>query len=88
MNVTTATGANGKASGRLKSYKFCEGAQQFDVTLPVGANGDFICLVTHSANGLMTDGIGVGLQSDGAENWNLVTLSGTTVTVGGIERVD
>ena len=35
MNVTTATeDANGKASGRLKSYKFCEGAQQFDVTLP------------------------------------------------------
>jgi hypothetical protein len=30
----------------------------------------------------MTDGIGVGLQSDGAGNWNLATLSGTTVTVG------
>jgi hypothetical protein len=30
----------------------------------------------------MTDGIGVGLQSDGNGNWNLVTLSGTTVTVG------
>ena len=82
MNITTAAGANGKASGRLKSYKFCEGAQQFDVTLPVGADGDFICLVTHSANGLMTDGIGVGLQPDGAGNWNLVTLSNTTVTVG------
>lgn len=82
MNVTTATGANGKASGRLKSYKFCEGAQQFDVTLPVGADGDFICMVTHATNPAMTNGIGVGLQSDGAGNWNLVTLSGTTVTVG------
>ena len=82
MNVITTTGANGKASGRLKSYKFCEGAQQFDVTLPVGDSGDFICLVTHSANELMTDGIGVGLQSDGAGNWNLATLSRTTVTVG------
>lgn len=82
MNVTTATGANGKASGRLKSYKFCEGAQQYDVTLPTGADGDFICLVTHSANGLMTDGIGVGLQSDGNGNWNLATLSNTTVTEG------
>src|SRR5690606_16177479 len=30
----------------------------------------------------MTDGIGVGLQSDGAGNWNLATLSGTTVTEG------
>jgi hypothetical protein len=39
MNVTTATGANGKASGRLKSYKFCEGAQQFDVTLPTAQTG-------------------------------------------------
>jgi hypothetical protein len=39
MNVTTATGANGKASGRLKSYKFCEGAQQFDVTLPLAQTG-------------------------------------------------
>jgi hypothetical protein len=82
MNVTTASGANGKASGRLKSYKFCEGSQIYDVLLPTGADGDFICLVTHSANGLMTDGIGVGLQSDGNGNWNLVTLSGTTVTVG------
>jgi len=82
MNVTTATGANGKASGRLKSYKFCEGAQQFDVTLPVGADGDFICLVTHATDPAMTNGIGVGLQSDGAGNWNLATLSGTTVTEG------
>jgi len=82
MNVTTAAGANGKASGRLKSYKFCEGSQIYDVLLPTGADGDFICLATHSANGLMTDGIGVGLQSDGTGNWNLVTLSGTTVTVG------
>jgi hypothetical protein len=84
MNIITEAGANGKASGRLKSYKFREGAQQFDITLPVGDSGDFICLVTHSANGLMTDGIGVGLQSDGNENWNLVTLSGTTVTVGAL----
>jgi hypothetical protein len=82
MNVTTAAGANGKASGRLKSYKFCEGAQQYDVTLPVGDDGDFICLVTHATNPAMTNGIGVGLQSDGAGNWNLATLSGTTVTVG------
>ena len=82
MNVTTATGANGKASGRLKSYKFCEGAQQFDVTLPTGADGDFICMVTHATDARMTDGIGVGLQSDGAGNWNLATLSNTTVTVG------
>ncbi len=82
MNVTTTTGANGKASGRLKSYKFCEGAQQFDVTLPVGADGDFICMVTHATNTTMTNGIGVGLQSDGAGNWNFVTLSGTKVTVG------
>jgi hypothetical protein len=82
MNVTTATEANGKASGRLKSYKFCEGAQQFDVMLPVGADGDFICMVTHATNGAMDNGIGVGLQSDGAGNWNLATLSGTTVTVG------
>lgn len=82
MNVTTATGANGKASGRLKSYKFCEGSQQFDVTLPVGADGDFICMVTHATDPAMTNGIGVGLQSDGAGNWNLATLSGTTVTVG------
>ena len=82
MNITTAEGANGKASGRLKSYKFCEGAQQFDVTPLVGADGDYICLVTHSANGLMTDGIGVGLQSDGTGNWNLVTLSGTTLLKG------
>lgn len=88
MNVTTATGANGKASGRLKSYKFCEGAQQFDVTLPDGDSGDFICLVTHSANGLMTDGIGVGLQSDGNGNWNLATLSGTTVTEGADSGLD
>ncbi len=82
MNVTTASGANGKASGRLKSYKFCEGAQQFDVTLPVGEDGDFICMVTHATNGAMDNGIGVGLQSDGAGNWNLATLSGTTVTEG------
>ncbi len=82
MNVITTTGANGKASGRLKSYKFCEGAQQFDVTLPVGDSGDFICMVTHATDPAMTNGIGVGLQSDGAGNWNLVTLSGTTVTVG------
>jgi hypothetical protein len=81
MNVTTATGANGKASGRLKSYKFCEGAQQFDVTLPTGADGDFICMVTHAMDP-DDNGIGVGLQSDGAGNWNLATLSGTTVTVG------
>ena len=64
MNITTATGANGKASGRLKSYKFCEGPQQFDVTLPVGADGDFICMVTHATDPAMTNGIGVGLQSD------------------------
>jgi len=82
MNVTTAAGANGKASGRLKSYKFCEGAQQFDVTLPVGDSGDFICMVTHATDAKMTNGIGVGLQSDGAGNWNLATLSGTTVTEG------
>jgi hypothetical protein len=82
MNVTTMTGVNGKASGRLKSYKFCEGAQQFDVTLPVGDSGDFICMVTHATNAAMTNGIGVGLQSDGAGNWNLATLSGTKVTVG------
>ncbi|MDR9817630.1 MAG: hypothetical protein RJR34_12880 [Candidatus Methanoculleus thermohydrogenotrophicum] len=82
MNVTTAEDANGKASGRLKSYKFCEGAQQFDVTLPAGANGDFICMVTHATDPAMTNGIGVGLQSDGAGNWNLATLSGTKVTVG------
>jgi len=82
MNITTAAGVNGKASGRLKSYKFCEGAQQFDVTLPVGDSGDFICLVTHATDPAMTNGIGVGLQSDGAGNWNLATLSGTTVTVG------
>ena len=88
MNVTTATGANGKASGRLKSYKFCEGAQQFDVTLPVGADGDFICMVTHATDPAMTNGIGVGLQSDGAGNWNLVTLSGTTVTEGADSGLD
>ena len=88
MNVTTATGANGKASGRLKSYKFTEGSQIYDVTLPTGADGDFITLVTHSANGLMTDGIGVGLQSDGAGNWNLATLSGTTVTEGADSGLD
>ncbi len=82
MNVTTMTGANGKASGRLKSYKFREGTQQFDVTLPVGADGDFICMVTHATDPAMTNGIGVGLQSDGAGNWNLATLSGTKVTVG------
>ncbi len=82
MNVTTATGANGKASGRLKSYKFCEGSQIYDVLLPTGADGDFICLVTHATDPAMTNGIGVGLQSDGAGNWNLATLSGTTVTVG------
>jgi len=82
MSVTTTTGANGKASGRLKSYKFCEGAQQFDVTLPVGDSGNFICMVTHATDPAMTNGIGVGLQSDGAGNWNLATLSGTTVTVG------
>lgn len=88
MNVTTATGVNGKASGRLKSYKFCEGSQIYDVLLPTGADGDFICLATHSANGLMTDGIGVGLQSDGAGNWNLATLSGTTVTEGADSGLD
>jgi hypothetical protein len=88
MNVTTATGANGKASGRLKSYKFTEGSQIYDVTLPTGADGDFITLVTHPANGLMTDGIGVGLQSDGAGNWNLATLSGTTVTEGADSGLD
>ena len=88
MNVITATGANGKASGRLKSYKFTEGSQIYDVTLPTGADGDFITLVTHSANGLMTDGIGVGLQSDGAGNWNLATLSGTTVTEGADSGLD
>ncbi len=82
MNVTTATGANGKASGRLKSYKFCEGSQIYDVLLPTGADGDFICMVTHATNGVMDNGIGVGLQSDGAGNWNLATLSGTTVTEG------
>lgn len=82
MNVTTAEGANGKASGRLKSYKFCEGSQIYDVLLPTGADGDFICMVTHATDPAMTNGIGVGLQSDGAGNWNLVTLSGTTVTVG------
>ena len=82
MNIITEAGANGKASGRLKSYKSCEGAQQFDVTLPVGDSGDFICMVTHATDPTMTNGIGVGLQSDGAGNWNLVTLSGTTITVG------
>ncbi len=88
MNVTTTSGANGKASGRLKSYKFCEGAQQFDVTLPVGADGDFICMVTHATDPAMTNGIGVGLQSDGAGNWNLATLSGTTVTEGADSGLD
>jgi hypothetical protein len=82
MNIITEAGANGKASGRLKSYKFREGAQQFDITLPVGDSGDFFCMVTHATDPTMTNGIGVGLQSDGAGNWNLVTLSGTTVTVG------
>jgi len=82
MNVTTMTGTNGKASGRLKSYKFREGAQQFDVTLPVGDSGDFICMVTHATDARMTNGIGVGLRSDGAGNWNIATLSGTKVTVG------
>jgi hypothetical protein len=82
MTVTTATGANGKASGRLKSYKFCEGSQIYDVLLPTGADGDFICMVTHATDPAMTNGIGVGLQSDGAGNWNLATLSGTTVTEG------
>jgi hypothetical protein len=88
MNVTTAAGANGKASGRLKSYKFCEGAQQFDVTLPIGEDGDFICMVTHATNPAMTNGIGVGLQSDGDGNWNLATLSGTTVTEGADSGLD
>lgn len=82
MNVVTASGANGKASGRLKSYKFCEGSQIYDVLLPTGADGDFICMVTHATSGAMDNGIGVGLQSDGAGNWNLATLSGTTVTEG------
>jgi hypothetical protein len=82
MNIITEAGANGKASGRLKSYKFREGAQQFDITLPVGDSGDFFCMVTHATDPAMTNGIGVGLQSDGAGNWNLATLSGTTVTVG------
>jgi len=36
----------------------------------------------------MTDGIGVGLQSDGAGNWNLATLSGTTVTEGADSGLD
>jgi hypothetical protein len=66
----------------LKSYKFCEGSQIYDVLLPTGADGDFICMVTHAIDPAMTNGIGVGLQSDGAGNWNLATLSGTTVTVG------
>ncbi len=88
MNVTTASGANGKASGRLKSYKFCEGAQQFDVTLPVGDSGDFFCMVTHATDPAMTNGIGVGLQSDGAGNWNIATLSGTTVTEGADSGLD
>jgi hypothetical protein len=39
-------------------------------------------MVTHATDPAMTNGIGVGLQSDGAGNWNLATLSGTTVTVG------
>lgn len=82
INLTTASATNGKGTYRRRSYLNEAGSQKINVTLPTGVDGDFVNLVTHSSNATMDNGIGVGLQSDGATGWNLTTLDGTTVTEG------
>ena len=82
--VTSST----EARWRRRHYKNQEGWQSLTVTLPTGADGDFVGLTQFSQSGALNDGLSVGLMSDGAGNWNLCTVDDTTATEGSDSGLD